>query len=84
VFLQVLMQLIAFRTRPKITDRRCALLAGGNSDGQEKFFGFTTNQIIMLSIFIAVLNLFKTIATLYYEAASLEMGMMQYIRCVQG
>ena len=44
--------------------------------------GFSTNQIIQFSIVIAVLNLFKTVGTLYFEASSLEMGMMQYIRCL--
>lgn len=75
---QVLLQLIAFRTRPD-TARK------GRSDfcnGEQQFMGFSTDQIIMLSIVIAVLNLFKTIGTLYFEASSLEMGMMQYIRLV--
>lgn len=78
MLLQVLLQLIAYRTRPgdASKSRIC--------NGSEELFGFTTNQIILLSICIAVLNLFKTIGTLYYEASSLEMGMMQYIRCFLG
>ena len=74
--MQVLLQLIAFRTRPEEASNN----SRRGCNGRQEFLGFSTNQIIQLSIVIAVLNLFKTVGTLYFEASSLEMGMMQYIR----
>jgi hypothetical protein len=72
---QVMLQLIAWQTKP--TYPRCK----GLRSEDEGVLWLSTGAVIQISIFIAILNLCKTIMTLYIEASSLEMGMIQYIKC---